>query len=593
MAGKDKSDRRNWLEPLREFFIQSGQPLPDEIACLRPFVYLDLAPDDFARKCGELLLGTNLLFRRGREIGTVDEAGEWVDMTPDRLRTWLPSTAGVIPFKESDTAGMPIKTGIPVELARAVLASDEFRVKLPDLVAVNPVRMPVYREELDDRGLRKMELLPLGYDVATKTFTVHQGPEFDEDLDPNEGARWLRDLLKYFAFSDKDRLAVQIAAMLTIFGKGLFHGRSPMFLWNSNLAGSGKSRLSQLALDPVFGAAGKSGYSYESRDEVKKELDAAAQIYAPYVWFDDVPKGTVRNTDLNRWLTAKTWSCRILGTKNLFKGPILAATMMTGAQIELDSMIARRTLVIDLFPRQKSRNRALPADAIPLNDDFFESEEMRGKVLASLWGLIRHWDEMGRPGLDVLPDLAGESPLESFENWSMTIAPIVSCASFGNALKSFVAPDAGDTESREWDRLAMILIQKHCAGRDSAVVTSADVIAAARLNGLFVDPLRSLDDVVQDLDRSKGWTWKISDQIRELEEGPSKDRAMENQKALQAAGWSDKVIQSAWGKKFRKSAIFGQLFNVDGEVWEFGQRDSRTAQFPITKIKEPPKMGVL
>jgi hypothetical protein len=64
----------------------------------------------------------------------------------------------------------------------------------------------------------------------------------------------------------------------------------------------------------------------------------------------------------------------------------------------------------------------------------------------------------------------------------------------GNCLAAFVAPDAGDTETREFERLAEILIREHALGRDSAAVTMQEVVAAARLNGLFVEHLGSLED---------------------------------------------------------------------------------------------------
>jgi hypothetical protein len=594
------ASRREWVEKMREIFVVAGEALPDEIACLRPFVYVDLAPDDFARKCGELLVGTNLLFKRGQEIGTVEQDGSWLDMTPDRLRTFLPDAAGIFPFKHTDSSdGKPIKVGIPVELARAVLASDTFRVKLPELRAVNQVKMPVVRDTLDERdnerrkGFKKLELLPLGYDAATMTYTVLQGPDFDEEMDPEEAIAWLRSLFKYFAFSDRERLAVQIAGMLSVFGKGIYKGRPPMFLSNSNLAGSGKSRLSQLMIEPVYGEAAASGYSYEKREEVRKELDSAAQVYSPYLWFDDVPKGVIRSTDLNRWLTSKTWQCRIMGGNKIFKGPLLGVTIMTGAQIELDPMLARRTLIVDLFPRQKSRNRALPEDAILINDAFFECEDMRRKILSCLWAVIRFWDDMGRPGLSEIPVLEGERPLESFEGWSTIIPPIVAATGWGNCLKSFTAPDAGDTETREFEKLAQILIRAHAVGRDSAVIKQADTVCAARKNGLFVELLGSLDDVFANLDRQKNWVWKLPDEVTDMDDGPRKEKLVEDEKRHIAASYTDNSIQSGWGKKIRKSAIFGQLFEVDGEVWEFGTRESRIASFIIKRVTEAPKMGVI
>lgn len=585
-----------WVEKMRAFFSAAGEPLPEQIASNHPllFVHKDSPPDEVSRRVVEILQGRHLLFRRSREIGTVGEDGEWEAMTPDRFRTWLPAVGGAVPFRDSGKDDKPRKCGLPYEMARAVLASDELRLKTPDIEAVNMVRLPVFRDALDERGddrrqgFRKMELLPLGYDPESKTFTVRQVADYDETLDPGEGYKWLYNLLKYFAFSDHDRLAVQIAAQMSVFARGLYHGRAPMFLWNSNLPSSGKSRLSQLVLDPVFGDSGKSGYSYDSREEVRKELDGAAQEFARYIWFDDVPKGTIRNTDLNRWLTAKSWRCRIMGTKNIWKGPLFATTLMTGAQLELDNMIARRTLMIDLFPRQRARNRFLPEDAIHLDDEFFEDPVRRGQVLAALWSLLRHWDDLGRPGMTACPALAGERPLESFESWSAVIPCIVAAANLGNCLAAFVAPDAGDTETKEFEQLAEILIRAHALDRDSASVTMQEVVAAARLNGLFVEHLGSLEDTIRDLDQAKTWKWDLPSPPAEwFENDPRYVATCLEAKRQQAAGWTDKRLQSSWGKRFRKSAVAGQYYSVDDQVFEFGTREtSKKATFPIRRVTD-------
>ncbi len=580
-----------WMARMREQYAAAEEPLPKELVNRHPFLWIDAPLDVVAARVVEILRGKNLLFRRGLEVGTVDEAGEWTEMTTDRFRSWLPMTGGVIPYRKLDKKDKPMKDSMPYEVTRAVLASDELRLKLPVIEKINMVRLPVFREELDERGegggagFRKIELLPEGYDAAARTFTVHQATEFDEGMDGNDGYVWLHGLLKYFPFSDPERLSVQIAAMLTVFGGGLFKGRSPMFLSNSNLPGSGKSRLFQLALAPVFGDPGTSGYSYDSREEVRKELNASAMEFSPYLWFDDVPKGTIRSTDLNRWLTSKTWQCREIGTKRIFKGALRGVTLMTGAQIELDNMLARRTLVVDLFPRQRSRNRVLPDDAIMINDAFFEDPAMMSRVLAALWSLIRWWDDAGRPGIGECPALSGERALESFEGWSTVIPPVVATANFGNCLKSFEAPDAGDTETREFEQLARLLIEKHAVGRDSGSVGMEDVVGCARLNGLFIDLLGSLDDVIRDLDRQKNWDWQIPSSVLDIEDDARRAELKRRFKEGKAAGWTDKRIQSMWGKRFRKSAVSGQYFEVGGEVWEFASRESsRKSVFPITKV---------
>ena len=582
-----------WLAKMREYFALTGEDLPDEIANQAPLIFINTPPDEWARKVASLLRGRNILFKRGSDIGTVDEAGEWESMDSHRFRTWLPAVAGVVPFNRLDDNKKPVKCGIDVGLATAILRADELRAKLPEIRHINRVRLPVLRtEQLDERdderrkGFRKIELLPMGYDAESRTFTVHQSVDIDSSLDFAAGWDYIHHLLKYFEFSDKERLAVQVAAMQTIFCRGLYNGRSPMFLWNSNLPGSGKSRLSQICLDPVYGDAGKSGYSYDSREEVRKELNAAAEVFSPYVWFDDVPKGTIRSTDLNRWLTAKTWQCRTIGTGKLFKGPVYAATFMTGAQIEMDDMIARRTLVVDLFPRRRVRNRTLPADAVVLNDAFFECEETRSKILSALWALVRFWDDMGRPGLSEIPTTAGERPLESFESWSAVIPAIVAATNFGNCLKTFEAPDAGDTQTGQFVKLVEVLITKHAVGRDSAEISMEDVIRAARENDLFIDILGSLDDVLSDLSKNKKHSWDFPSSFESLER-EEYDKAADAFMREQAAGWSDKRLQSSWGKLFRKSAVSGQEFDVAGDSWQFGSRSSsRGVKFPITRLKE-------
>lgn len=592
MSEVDDKSLPPWVRRLRGFFEAAGETLPEEIANSAPFVYIDTPPDEWAHKVIELLRGRDVLFRRGKEIGTVDEMGEWEAMDANRFRTWLPAVAGVVPFRKQESDGMPIKCGIDVSLATAILRSDELRAKLPEIRAINLVRLPAVRASvLDERGMesrkgfKKYELLPVGYDRESRTYTVHQSVDIDENMDPSDAFKFWRDLLKYFEFSDPERLAVQMAAQLTIFCRGLYGGRSPMFLWNSNLPGSGKSRLSQLCLDPIYGDAGKSGYSYDSREEVRKELNAAATAFSPYIWFDDVPKGMIRNVDLNRWLTAKTWQCREIGTGKLFKGPLYAATFMTGAQIELDDMIARRTLVIDLFPRRVVRNRVLPPDATMLNDAFFECEEMRSKILSSMWALVRLWDDLGRPCIEDIPATKGERPLESFESWSAVIPAIVAAANFGNCLKTFEAPDAGNTETKQFSQLAEILIREHAVGRDSGTVTMEDVIRACRLNDLFIDHLGSADDVLADLERNKRVEWKLPQGVQDLE-GEAYEKAAAHHKRFIAAGYSDKSLQSSWGKRFRKSAVAGQWFDVAGDVWQFASRaSSRGTRFPITKVK--------
>lgn len=395
------------LATLRE---QAGLPATEDEALRVKCVKTKLPIHDVVRKVvSYMATGEYGLYLRGREIGTIDElTGEWKVMTPGRLRTWLPMQCGIMPVegfekKRNDKTDVvewiPLYGELQLLQASSILESDDLRDRLPVVEHIHKVKLPVFRKALDaginlltgepdDRrkSFRKMELLKQGYDKESKTFTLRGSLDYDEDWDEERSRLHLVKILQYFPWAENRSMAVQFSAMLTLFAARLFGGRSPMFMWNANLPGSGKSRLAQLCVHAVHGSAARAGFSYEDKNEVRKELDACAQAFGPYVFFDDLQRGKVRNEHLHRWLTAPDWSCRVMGTKELFHGPLYAATLMTGNELKLNDDLERRTLVIDLFSRTTARERVLPDDVLMLDEDFFADDAARSQVLSALWG---------------------------------------------------------------------------------------------------------------------------------------------------------------------------------------------------------------
>ena len=600
---------------------QAGIEPPDQLALTASYLNVGgersaTPPQVLAEKTADLLRGKNLLFRRAHELGTIDpSSGQWEVMTPHRFCTWLPGTGMITPISGFwPKTGLPIVAGLGVENARLILASDEMRVLMPVVERINRVRLPVFRalvqsdakpekdwtlEELEAmtleerrriarRGFRKLELLPLGYDGPTKTFTA-SAFQFDSDLDPNEALKWLLLLVRDFQWGDPVRSrSVFVQAFLTLFCRGLYLGKSPMFLFNSNLVGSGKSRLAELCIKPVVGSenTAPSGWNRDDRQETRKELDAFAQAFSPYIWFDDLDRCRVASTDLNRWLTAKTWSCRVMGGKETFRGPLFAATFMTGLCVTTDDNLERRTLWVDLFARQASNEREIKTDRIELDDDYFENTANMQHCCAVCWALIRWWDENDRP-------MTKQRPVESFESWSRIVASIAECAGFKDGLKRYESPDSGNQEGREWKMLTTALIREHCIKpqSSSAVVTMRDVVRCARLEGLLVDKLwtlRQVQDELAQLHKSKKFDWP--DVEEKFEEGSTWRSPNDEEKRLIAAEWTNRSMDSGFGKAFKKAAVAGQWFyGADGKVYEFGKRGEGKleSQFVIRMIGSP------
>lgn len=576
----DSSELAGGLSALRE---QAGLPATEDEALKARVVKTKLPIDDIIGKIvGFLKSGEYEIYRRGNEIGTVDQkSGEWRVMTARRFRSWLPMNCGILPverFQKDESADgtpiwRPIKGELTLDQAATILESDELRVKLPVIESIHKVKLPVWREALDERdsekrkGFRKLELLQHGYDPETLTYTLRGGIDYDEGQDPNEGLKFLKHLLEYFPWADRRSLAVQVAGMMTIFCAKLFRGRSPMFLWNANLPGSGKSRLAELCLTPVHGSAARAGFSYEDKAEVKKELDAAAQAFAPYIFFDDLQRGKIRNEHLQRWLTAPDWSCRVLGSKELWKGRLYAATLMTGNEVKVNDDLERRTLVVDLFARVSARERVLPNDTITLDDEFFADENRMAQVLAAMWGLMKWWDENERPK-------TSDKPLDSFEGWSRVVPAVVECAGFGNALAPFDAPDAGNTEAREMERLVKLVIKELMPTRPTSMpadephvheITLQQVVGVARRNGLFQEILWTTDAVLESEGDKGGFRAK---KAADFEPDGEDLRS-------QAELWMNPSMRSKWGKMFKGRAASGRYWKAEnGEVFEVGSRAS-------------------
>jgi hypothetical protein len=572
--GQDEAHKL--VRRLADFFDQADVPVPDDLNVRT--VYVGLSSQEQAVEIGGMLRGKKQLFRKGHDLGTIHpKTGEWESMDQDRFATWLPLTAGIYPYAGTNKkTGKPKPCSFKSEDMRRVLRSDELRNSVPEIVAINQVRLPVWRGEGKDR---KLAWLPFGYDPETLIYTVKKF-EYNVDPDVHESTKYLRDLLKYFPMDERSE-SVQIAAMLSVYCRALYGGRPPLFLLNGNLPGSGKSRLGDLILTP-HGDAGKAGFHWRDANEIRKELDATASELDPYIMFDDVvlPKGMkLRNTDLNRWLTARVWEARQMHTQKKIRVPVHAVTIMTGTQVELDDHIGRRSLLVDLQAKQKAKDRVLPQDAIVLDDDFLDNPEIVRKVLEALAGLVLWWQE------NAFPKYQGR-PLQSFENWSKIIPAIVQTGAYGDCL---VVPEgtlSGDVDNREFEILVQALVRDFCGNGDDAWVSMLDIIRTARFEGLFASILFELEQIVRELDNKRGWEWDdtwvpmtdIPDHLKakpihtwsqdEKDEWALQRDPDDEGKRYQAAGWTDRSIETKWGNHFRTYSVVDQWFtDPQGVYW--------------------------
>lgn len=434
MSEEKQSDNVvNIRDGLRRLAKSSNQEPPGE-GLEMPMVSMGQPLSHAAHAIGQIL-ADEPLFRFGDDFVTVDgDTGEMKAMSPNRFCSWVESYLfTTMPRRDGEVIATMKK-----EYAAQVLSSDRFREQIREILAVNPVRLPVWRGGSGkavsptgafwEEGDWRIELLPAGYDADTKTFTIEQ-VRFPVDVSRHEATEFLAEVLKGFPFAKEDEngncraLGVQIAGMVGVFCKSLFADGTirPMMIFNGNQSGSGKSLLMRMMLCPAFGPPPES--SKPGNEELRKQLDIAAMNRKPFHVIDDV--NSLHSNDLNRFTNSPVHEARILGQSRTVICPNVTQVFVTGNQLSIAEDLVRRSLVIDLFEKGKATERTFEKVLTP---DWFWQHETRARFLGVLWAIVRDWDEAGRP-------FHAEARHNSAPVWAGVIGSIVH--HFNSKLKPF------------------------------------------------------------------------------------------------------------------------------------------------------------
>ncbi len=601
--------------------------LPPPRANLAPEVYIGAGSDlrEIAMKLGDICRDHNKgLFKAEDEIVTIDrEKGKTELMDADRFRSWIADHA-LIGAKWDKSTGKLEKCTLGVEMARGVLKADHFRVKLPRLAAVNLVKQPVKRRA------GTVELLPQGYDPESQTFTVEGGIDYPEDMTLAEAVGLWKSLFGTFPWGDDGRsLGSHLAAALTMYAKALLPPGSltPMFVYNANMGGSGKSLLASVVQWMVYGRAEGLAYS-ENDEEVRKTLETAAQTMAPTVFFDD-KDGFLSSRLLNWWLTNRVITGRVMGgNSKRFAIQKTAVTLLTGNDVKLSEFLGRRSILMDLFSKQNLKDRVLPEGTIMITDEWMENEENRKRCLAALWAFVRHSfvprevEVIGEGDVPQKITVCGRiddawmrvrpanRPLDSFETWSKVIPQIVVDAGFGDPLERPEVVGAGDTEAQDFDKLMKAIIREHlwrevpkmgvdANGRAVTLteterhplpqgkVELADMVRTARKLGLYSDILDTTEMALLTLSRGRGKDGFWEDRFpKEGLLGGTEIRMPESEaeKLQQAESWYDRAMANKLSGRIKKK--MGQYITGEcGNVYQLGDRvATRVSTFLIKRV---------
>lgn len=501
-----------------------------------------------------MLVRTKGLYIQGDRPVTVDEDGKVREMEPVRFISWLPRFCVIA--KGTTDEGKPKRVDLAAKRAGEILASDTFKALIPQLTRVLPARLPVWNA--DRTGVR---LLDVGYDPEHQVYVTRNAPEVEE-MDVDDALAFFRSVLRSFPWGDEGRsMAAQMSAQVGMFVQMLFPQALavPLFYWNANMEGSGKSILAEMVLAAVYGHCETGDFG--QGDEFLKRLMSRALSYSSYFFMDDVA-GMVRSQALNRWIVQPYWSDRKMHSHEELKVPKRCMTLITGNQATLSEDLIRRGVIIDLFSEKSASERLAERGCEhEVTSEWLSKPETRSKMLSSMWAMVQFWASEGCPN--------GSRPIPSFVTWSEIVGGIVETCGFGDPFAPAGLQDGGDKWHTEWMQLFSAIVRRFDPTNIGVEIPLPEWCAVAREHGLYLEKLGDVEVTRMYLEDHPR-LWKV----------PNDSPFGETEKREQALRYMDPQKQaSPFAKILRKRE--GRNFVVDGKTYKFSDRNAKTSVFTV------------
>jgi hypothetical protein len=331
------------------------------------------------------------------------------------------------------------------------------RLRLPNLVGV--VNCPSIRVNGD------LVAKP-GFDAATGILFDPLGvdfppvPENPTKALAESALKRIKRLLRTFPFViDPDR-AVALSLILTAIARPHLPS-APLHGFDAPLAGSGKSKLVDIASILANGHEAGVIAQGETREETEKRLSTLLMRGDPLIAVDNCEL-PLEGDLINQALT-QTWvNLRILGQSQAVKVRCASLITATGNNLTLKGDVTRRSLVSRLDPKCE-RPELKQFDYDPIAD----AKENRGQLVADALTILRAYQCAGRPN--------SPPPLQGFIEWSNTIRASLIWLGEADPVKSM-------DRLRETDPVLANLKAVLTAWRDEfgdASTTTNDIVGAA------------------------------------------------------------------------------------------------------------------
>ena len=413
----EKGDVSDWLAAggtvatLKEMARQSAVWTP----CGTPEILVTTAEHEVIRQAVSALLNESNLFQRGGSLVTI-----LADCKPKPNRHDPTRPAGSLRIALLPSA--QIRRLMTVHAAWRKARKD--RGGNPEIVPAHPPAWAVEGVATLGHwpGIRPIEgitetptlrpdgslISKPGYDDDTGLWLAPNGdfPEIPDRptlAEAKAACDALYDVVADFPFEKTHHRATWLAALLTPLARWAIDGPCPLFLFDANCPGTGKTKLCDIIAIITTGREMPRGAYPDDQDEMQKMLLSVAMAADRLILFDNVPTGFgVGGSALDRALTARTMKGRILGRSQMT--PDLAVDVVmyaTGNNLGLRGDSLRRVVPCRL---QTTEERPEERRDFKVKGDLLAHvKHNRGALVSAALTILRGYIAAGRPDRGLIP----------------------------------------------------------------------------------------------------------------------------------------------------------------------------------------------
>lgn len=191
-----------------------------------------------------------------------------------------------------------------------------------------------------------------GFDLRTRLYFGRDCPlpglkEQPLLSDAHGALRELKEIVADFPFSSSEDVSAWLAALLTPLTREMYSGPAPLFVFDGNQPGVGKTLLAEI-ISLILTGRRAAVMAYVDEAEMRKRITSMLGASEPVGVIDNVT-AEVFNAPLTALLSSGRWSDRILGGNRMCSRSASSVTWyMTGNNLRLSPEMVRRTVYVGL-----------------------------------------------------------------------------------------------------------------------------------------------------------------------------------------------------------------------------------------------------